>query len=139
MARAPAHVEEGPPIQILLAEDDQAFREMLTDALESGGFLPIPVASAEEALRAASSRPIDLLLADVMMPGMSGAELAQRLRLDRQALPVLFMSGCSEPVLRGRIALPDDALLLHKPFAMKELAQKIREALAGRKSSDGDG
>jgi DNA-binding response OmpR family regulator len=73
--------------------------------------------------------PVDLLLADVLMPGMSGRELATRLRGRDPALRVLFMSGYSSDVASERGLLPVDVSLIRKPFSPTALAARIREIL----------
>ena len=85
---------------MLLAEDDRAFREMIASALELSGFRALAAASGSEALDVAEAEGFDLLIADVVMPGMGGFELAERLRACRPGLPVILVSGYTEDALR---------------------------------------
>ena len=73
--------------------------------------------------------PIDLLLTDVVMPGIGGAELAHRLHPRRPATRVLFMSGYTDDVMVQRGVLAEDAALIQKPFSSDALLAKIREVL----------
>jgi signal transduction histidine kinase len=125
------HVASGAGIpggveRILLVDDEDSVREFLTAVLRRNGYTVIHVASPQEALLVEPTR-WDLLLTDVVMPGMTGVELAQRL----DARCALFISGYD------RDAVGDDAFFLPKPFTEAELAQKVREVLdASRESPD---
>jgi CheY-like chemotaxis protein len=102
----------------LLVDDEDSVRELLTAVLRRHGYTVIHAASPDEAL---TIEPVhyDLLVTDVVMPGMTGVELAQRLDAPR----VLFISGYD------RDAVGDDAFFLPKPFTEAELAAKVREVL----------
>jgi len=76
-----------------------------------------------------SQTPIDLLLTDVVMPGMGGKQLAKRLLELRPGLRVLYMSGYADDVINNREVLPESTLLLPKPFTRAVLLRKVREAL----------
>ena len=91
--------------------------------------------SGEEALGLArdSAEPIDLLATDVMMPGMSGLELSQRLRAERPELPVLYLSGYAADVLPE--ALPAGTRFLPKPFTSQGLLEEL--VYAGKKGREG--
>ena len=73
----------------------------------------------------------DLVLTDVVMPGMSGAELAQRLRSDRPGLKVLYMSGYPDDAIAPHGVLDPGTPFIQKPFSERALAVKVREALGG--------
>jgi PAS domain S-box-containing protein len=110
---------------VLLVEDEDAVRELTRRILTKGGFSCLDAASPDAALELYRESPgdIDLLLTDVVMPGMSGPELAERI----DALPVLFMSGYAGDAAG---ALPDGAPpLLEKPFSADELLAAVRAAL----------
>ena len=115
--------------KVLLVEDEAAVRDVARAQLESLGYSVLACANGAEALlvTGALSEPLDLLLTDVVMPGMNGRELAARLRERQPGLRVLFTSGYGEEVL-ARHGEPG-MLLLQKPFALARLASLVREAL----------
>ncbi|MGH7444286.1 MAG: response regulator [Longimicrobiales bacterium] len=119
---------------ILVAEDEEAVRSLISRVLQRQGYTVLEARDGEEALRLAheSIVPPDVLLTDIVMPRLGGPELARRLRRDMPGLRVILMSGYTDDayVLHG--ALDDDVGFLGKPFAPDELARTIREALAGR-------
>jgi PAS domain S-box-containing protein len=119
---------------VLLVEDEPAVRRIAQIALERQGYSVLVAAGGREAieLETAHEGTIDLLLTDLVMPGMGGLELAQELSQRRPGLAVLLMSGYSDdPVLRRGITDPDMAFL-QKPFALAALAAKVRSVLDGR-------
>jgi CheY-like chemotaxis protein len=118
---------------ILLAEDEPALRELTRQILEGHGYTVIEAGSADGALKqaAAHSGAIDLLLTDVVMPRMSGRELAERLAQARPGLRVIFMSGYTDDgVVRYGVLVPS-AAFIQKPFGPESLLAKVREALKG--------
>ncbi len=139
LAQAPP-LTAGPPTPtqphcgcetILLVEDQQAVRMLLTNALSDYGYTLLEASSGQEALRlaAAAKTPIDILLTDVVMPQMTGPTLAERLRQHSPHLRVLFMSGYAEgSVLPTFLAEPGTGFI-QKPFLPTELARKLRELL----------
>jgi PAS domain S-box-containing protein len=123
--RAPS---EPPPASatVLLVEDEQAVRKLSRRILKSAGYRCLDASDADEALALyrLHGDAVDLLLTDVVMPGMSGSELAQRIGAGRDGPPVLFMSGYpGDTTLRP---------LLEKPFERDELLAGVRDALAAR-------
>jgi CheY-like chemotaxis protein len=98
--------------------------------LERQGYTVLACADgpAAVALAAAESRKIDLLLTDVVMPGMRGYEVARLVSQSRPEIRVLFMSGYAEEALVGRAALADHPLI-EKPFAVDALTRRVRETL----------
>jgi len=99
--------------------------------LASQGFQVLEAADGEEALALAARHTgdIHLLLTDVVMPNIGGAELARRLREDRPGLRVLFMTGYSAEAVASHGVLAPDSSLLQKPFTTEELLVGVREAL----------
>jgi DNA-binding NarL/FixJ family response regulator len=81
-----------------------------------------------------SQTPIDLLLTDVVMPGIGGRQLAKRLLELRPGLHVLYMSGYTDDVISNRGVLPENTLLLPKPFTRAILLRRVREALNAKTS-----
>lgn len=115
---------------ILLVEDEENVRRVTGRLLQRLGFEVLLAASAEEALDLYVDlpEPPDLVLTDVVMPGLTGIELAERLRETDPTLPILFTSGYTSREL-GRT--PDDppTPFLPKPFSLVELERSVREAL----------
>jgi CheY-like chemotaxis protein len=117
-----------PPGRVLLVEDEAAVRELVERILRKAGFEVTAAPDALVALRvAAEAPPFDLLVSDVVMPGMNGIELARELRAIRPDLRVLLISGYTEEAV-GRVG-PDGLVLLSKPFAADELLARIRQIL----------
>jgi PAS domain S-box-containing protein len=116
---------------VLLVEDETAVREVTRAQLESLGYRVLSCANAAEALvvAAAHAERLDLLLTDVVMPGMNGRELAARLGERRPGLRVLFTSGYGEEVISRHGVLEPGVLLLEKPYAVPKLATLVRKAL----------
>ena len=126
---------------ILLTEDEPALRAAAREILARHGYQVLEANSAGEALIIAEKHhgPIDLLLADVMMPYLSGGELAGRLTPLRAGVRVLLMSGHAPDSPQVRRALPPGAPLLRKPFSPHELLRSVRDVLdaQGRERLDG--
>jgi CheY-like chemotaxis protein len=115
---------------ILLAEDEDFIRRLTCRILEARGFKVLVAASGAEALEIANRNmeQIDLLLTDVVMPGLGGAELAVALRRSRPDLPVLYMSGYAFEALDLE-ELGDRECYLPKPFTSDVLLQEIGKLL----------
>jgi PAS domain S-box-containing protein len=115
---------------ILVAEDEAVVREMVTAALERLGYRVVVASTGEEAVRLIDrlGDEIDLLLSDVVMPGMSGPDLFDRARRTRPDLRAIFMSGYTA-LSMGR-PIPEGVTLLEKPFSGARLDEVVRETLA---------
>src|SRR6266478_3523844 len=116
---------------ILVVEDEPALRELTCTLLEDSGYTVLESSGVEDAIRTAKDmqRQIDLLLTDVVMPGLDGRELASQLATFRPDLKVLYMSGYTDEVIAHRGVLAEGTLLVQKPFTRNKLLQKVREAL----------
>jgi CheY-like chemotaxis protein len=116
---------------VLLVEDDQDVRSLARAMLEENGYTVLEAGRGEQALALGERHEgrIDLLPTDVVMPGMSGRELAQRLAEKRPALPVLFMSGYLDDTILSHGVQAPGAALLQKPFTRKALVRRVREVL----------
>lgn len=114
-------------ITVLLAEDDGSVRRLLADILKLAGYGLLLASDGTEALRvaAAHSGKIDLLLSDVVMPGMTGIELAIELKCRRPDLGILLTSAYDE----GMLVLDRGWHFIRKPMAPNKLLQKVEEAL----------
>ncbi len=135
--------EERPvePIQggdetILLVEDEPSVIEMSRTILENLGYRLMVARDPEEALRLVGDAEgtVDLLLTDVVMPGMNGRDLAQRLQALRPGLKCLFMSGYTADIIADHGVVHDSVNFLQKPFDVRSLAAKVRSVLSGAAS-----
>jgi len=112
---------------ILLVEDEDAVRALIAEVLGEAGYDLIAAASGSEAIQAAAANDgaIDLVLTDLVMPGMSGIEVGEALREARPQIKVLYMSGYTDE--KVPISLGSSSDFLQKPFTMNDLTAKIRE------------
>jgi two-component system cell cycle sensor histidine kinase/response regulator CckA len=120
---------------ILLVEDSEPLRKLAKSFLDSRGFQVLSAESGEDALEVAKrfGGPFDLLLTDVVMPGMNGRILAENLLLRQPGIKVLYMSGYTDSFIAGHGVLDPGIHLLHKPFIEEVLIRKVREVLDGGK------
>jgi PAS domain S-box-containing protein len=127
---------EGGSETILLVEDEGSVRDLARRMLEASGYQVLSAANGSDALELceAHHERIDLMLTDVVMPEMRGAELAQRIGLVRPGLPVLYMSGYTDNSIDADGS--GSVSFLQKPFTLKELRGAVRDALAGDAADD---
>jgi two-component system cell cycle response regulator CpdR len=118
--------------RILVAEDDGSMRSFLAGALRRAGHVVEPAADGFEALTLLARNEFDVLLADVVMPGMDGVELARRAAKDQPKIKVMFITGFAAVALRGRSGMPGDPKILSKPFHLKDLVSQIDQLLGAR-------
>jgi two-component system cell cycle sensor histidine kinase/response regulator CckA len=116
---------------ILLVEDEEALRQLIQEILEVGGYRVLPGGGPEEALAAAEAHagPIHLLLTDVVMPLMSGHQVADRIKASRPAVRIMYMSGYTDDAISHHGALEPGTHFLQKPFTADALLRKVREVL----------
>jgi two-component system, cell cycle sensor histidine kinase and response regulator CckA len=121
---------------LLLVEDEEAVRKSTREFLTRSGYTVLEASNGEEALRVSREYcgPIGLMISDVVMPQMSGPNLAERLAAERPRMKVLFVSGYAENTILRHGKIDVTACLLQKPFGLNALARKIRELLAGSES-----
>ncbi len=130
-----ATMPRGAGETLLLVEDEPAILELGRDMLEDLGYSVVTAGSPGAAIEAAAARPdISLLITDVVMPDMTGRDLADRLRALRPALPCLFVSGYTANVIEHRGVVEEGLQFLAKPFSMTQLALKVRETLDAKAS-----
>jgi two-component system, cell cycle sensor histidine kinase and response regulator CckA len=114
---------------IMVVEDDAGVRELVRVMLEANGYEVLAVEDAAEAARRCASEHVDLLLTDVVMPGVNGRALAERLGALAPDMRVLFMSGYSDEAVHRHGQITASAAFLEKPFTERALARKVREVL----------
>ena len=124
----PVSVIGGGGERILLVEDEHAVRRVARRTLELHGYRIIEASGGSAALKLADENKIDLVLTDVMMPGMLGPALVTELRRRNPDLAVLFMSGHSDEIVRSGLLDPSTPFIA-KPFTPAQLARKVREVL----------
>lgn len=119
---------------ILITEDEPDLRELTRIFLRDCGYNVIEAASAEQALQIAEvfSGPIHLLLTDVIMPGMSGRQLAERIHNKRPQTKIIYMTGYTDDMVVQHRVLEPGVNMLQKPFTRLDLAQKVRSTLDGQ-------
>jgi CheY-like chemotaxis protein len=116
---------------IMIVEDDARVRDLVRLMLESKGYDVLCAGSADEATQLCAERSgdVDLLLTDVIMPGVNGRVLAERLAASSPAMRILFMSGYSDEAVYRHGELSPNAAFIEKPFTDRTLARKVREVL----------
>lgn len=119
---------------ILVVEDEDAVRSLVRRVLESQGYTVLTASAGEEATCLCEQREgaIDLLLTDVVMPGLSGRKLADHLGLSRPGMKVLYMSGYSDNAIVHQGVLDPNTAFLQKPFTPDSILRKVREVLDSR-------
>ena len=122
---------------ILVVEDETEVRILVRDFLMSNGYKVLDTADGAEALRvsAAYDGPIHIMLTDLIMPGLAGHEVAERLASARPKMQVLYMSGCLDSDFLQLKNLQQEVSFIQKPFPLNTLIDKVREVLAARKGS----
>jgi two-component system, cell cycle sensor histidine kinase and response regulator CckA len=116
---------------ILLVEDSEALRKLTRSFLETHGFKVLVAQDGEEALQVEARHPgkIDLLLTDVVMPGINGRALAEKLLPKQLGMRVLYISGYTDSFVARHGVLEEGMVLLHKPFTEEVLIRKVRDVL----------
>jgi CheY-like chemotaxis protein len=119
---------------ILVAEDEPDLLELTRIFLEGYGYKVLEADSADQAIKTAeiSSEPIHLLLTDVIMPGMSGRQLAEKILSKRPETKIVYMTGYTDDMVVQHKVLEPGVRLLQKPFTKVDLAMKVRATLDGR-------
>ncbi|RZL68655.1 MAG: response regulator [Variovorax sp.] len=112
---------------VMVVDDEQPLVELAEELLAGLGYEPVGFGSSESALEAFEAHPqrFDAVLSDEMLPGMTGSELAARLRATRPRLPILLMSGRVDAALEQRALTVGVTALLHKPLTLQELAESL--------------
>jgi PAS domain S-box-containing protein len=137
----PPRPSETRPETVLLVEDEASVRRYASRVLRSAGYQVLEASSGREALglAAAHAGAIDLLFTDVVMPGMSGPQLAEKLAATRPGLRILYTSGYAANVMEQHGVLDEAVDLVEKPIAPQALLAKVRELLDRRPATAGSG
>ena len=128
-----ASAETGGSETVLLVEDEESVRQLVRETLESKGYTVMEAENGEVGLKIADAHngPIHMMITDVVMPGMSGRELAKRLMQVRPETKVLYLSGYTEDAIVHQGVLETGTAFLQKPFTLQTLSRKVREVLRG--------
>jgi len=116
---------------VLLVEDETSLRVLMRNDLTANGYRVVDAANGPEALRAARAHPgpIQAMVRDVVMPRMSGRQLADELRRDMPEIKVLYVSGYNDDPVVHQAMLENGTAFLQKPFTPSVLTRKLREVL----------
>ncbi|MEY4880403.1 MAG: hypothetical protein RJB62_1872 [Pseudomonadota bacterium] len=115
---------------ILLAEDDESLRRFLAAALERAGHFVISCPDGAEAFLQLTSFKFDLLLSDIVMPGMDGIELAKRAAELDPKLRIMFITGFAAVALHPASEAPKQAKVLSKPFHLRDIVEEVERMVA---------
>jgi two-component system, cell cycle response regulator CpdR len=115
---------------ILLAEDDESLRRFLAQALSKAGHEVTDFGDGADAFECLKGFRFDLLLTDIVMPGMDGIELAKRAAELNQALKIMFITGFAAVALHPSSNAPKQAKVLSKPFHLREIVAEVDRMIA---------
>ena len=117
---------------VLLVEDSDVVRDVIVRMLEAGGFTVLTASCGEGALSISRRKGvrIDLLVTDIVMPEVSGLELADRFSEERPGVPILFMTGFSEEAVDGKGISGGNRGWILKPFTLEEIVARARKILS---------
>jgi two-component system cell cycle response regulator CpdR len=116
--------------RILLAEDDDSLRRFLTKALERAGYEVRACADGETAVEALDEGPYDLLLTDIVMPGIDGIEVARVAAAREPALRIIFITGFAAVALSAGERAPAGSKVLAKPVHLREIVAEVERMMA---------
>ena len=121
---------------VLLVEDEESVRQLVRETLESKGYTVLEADNGEAAMQLARTHDgtLDMLITDVVMPGMSGRELAQQLGASHPQTKILFLSGYTEDAIVHQGVFEPGTAFLQKPFTLQVLSRKVREVLRTTKN-----
>jgi len=121
------------PTSVLIVDDEESVRKFVERVLREAGYATTTAADGPEALEvAAKLEPLDIVVTDLMMPQMTGDELARRLRLVQPSVKVLYLTGFSDRLFKEKATLWQDEAFLDKPCSVKGLLQAVSLLSFGR-------
>jgi CheY-like chemotaxis protein len=121
------------PMSVLIVDDEQSVCKFVQRVLGEAGYATSTASDGPEAIEVASKlEQLDILVTDLMMPQMSGDELARRMRITRPAVKVLYLTGFSDRLFKEKVTLWQDEAFLDKPCSVKGLVQAVSLLLFGR-------
>jgi two-component system cell cycle sensor histidine kinase/response regulator CckA len=121
------------PISVLIVDDEEGLLKFVDRVLSEAGYTTTTASDGPEAIEAAAKLgPLDLLVTDLMMPQMTGDELARRLRMNQPSLKVLYLTGFSDRLFKEKVTLWQDEAFLDKPCGIKALMEAVALLLFGR-------
>jgi CheY-like chemotaxis protein len=129
-----SHASPGPGETILLVDDTEHLQEIIGENLRELGHTVLVASEAGEALRIVAEHPggISLLLTDIIMPGMHGPELAERIAASHPEIRVIFLTGSGQEAMSHPGVVKAGGAVLEKPFSQAQLAKAVREAVRDR-------
>ena len=131
-----ARVKRTPPlrnIRVLVVDDEESVRKFVERVLREAGYTTAVAADGPQAIQVATTLDsFDVVVTDVMMPHMTGDELARRLRASHPSLKVLYLTGFSDRLFKEKVTLWEDEAFLDKPCSVKALRQAVSLLMFGR-------
>jgi len=126
-----ASAAQGGSETVLLVEDEESVRQLVRETLQSNGYRVVEAENGEAGLAAAAKHvgKIDMVITDVVMPGMGGRELVKRIAVTRPETKVLYLSGYTEDAIVNEGTIEGGTAFLQKPFTLQNLSRKVREVL----------
>jgi two-component system, cell cycle sensor histidine kinase and response regulator CckA len=118
--------------RVLVVDDEDSVRRYVAHVLIAAGYQTSAVSNAVEAIESFKNGSFDALVTDVMMPGMTGDELARQLRQSERGLKVLYLTGYSDRLFKEKVALWADEAFLEKPFTSTGLREALSLLMFGR-------
>jgi|SRR5436190_10142013 len=127
-------VEQRRSLRVLVVDDEEPVRKFVDRVLSEAGYQTVTAVDGTDAVETVSKQadPFDILVTDVMMPQMTGDELARRLRQSEPGLKVLYLTGFSDKLFKEKVTLWEDEAFLDKPCSVKGLMQAVSLLFFGR-------
>ena len=130
---APSMKPAPRPVSVLIVDDEDSLVTFVERVLRESGYVTSTASDGPEAIEVASKiEPLDILVTDLMMPQMTGDELARRLRLTSPSLKVLYLTGFCDRLFKEKVTLWQDEAFLEKPCSIKGLQEAVSLLVFGR-------